>query len=133
MKLTQNEAKATQKFLGYSYKKGIKVAKKIRGKTVEHGWVQFVTPRDCTDLAQRHPSPQITEHILRGIERHAELAASGELKASRRFAPLPEKSLLAYFQAAGAEAVPELEAAQGGAAADFVAKALKKARRKKSK
>lgn len=105
----------------------------IRGKTVEHGWVQFVTPRDCTDLAQRHPSPQITEHILRGIERHAELAASGELKASRRFAPLPEKSLLAYFQAAGAEAVPELEAAQGGAAADFVAKALKKARRKKSK
>ena len=35
MKLTQNEAKATQKFLGYSYKKGIKVAKKIRGKTVD--------------------------------------------------------------------------------------------------
>lgn len=34
MKLTQTEAKATQKFLGYSYKKGIKVAKKIRGKTV---------------------------------------------------------------------------------------------------
>lgn len=35
MKLTQIEAKATQKFLGYSYKKGIKVAKKIRGKTVD--------------------------------------------------------------------------------------------------
>lgn len=35
MKLTENEARATQKFLGYSHKKGIKVARKIRGKTVD--------------------------------------------------------------------------------------------------
>ncbi len=35
MKLTDKEARATQKFLGYSYKKGIKVARKIRGLHVD--------------------------------------------------------------------------------------------------
>jgi large subunit ribosomal protein L22 len=34
LKVNEKEAKATQKFLGYSYKKGIKVAKKIRGLDV---------------------------------------------------------------------------------------------------
>jgi len=35
MRLSDKEAKATQKFLGYSYKKGNAVARKVRGKHVD--------------------------------------------------------------------------------------------------
>ena len=43
MRLTEKEARATQKFLGYSYKKGLVVAKKIAGKHVDEaiGILQF--------------------------------------------------------------------------------------------
>jgi len=34
IKLNDKEARATQKFLGYSYKKGIKVARKVKGLAV---------------------------------------------------------------------------------------------------
>lgn len=35
MQWTEKEARATQKFLGYSYKKGIRIAKKISGLPVD--------------------------------------------------------------------------------------------------
>jgi large subunit ribosomal protein L22 len=66
-KLNDKEAKATQKFLGYSYKKGNRLASKIRGKTVDEAirLLQF-----SPQMAARATLKIIRSAMANAVENH---------------------------------------------------------------